>query len=324
MEQKVVVEVPADRTGDRLDRLLADLCPEFSRSRIQKLISGGSIDLNGSPARSSQRVSGGDQVHISVPEPESTSLIPEEIPLDIFYEDEHLLVINKPPGMIVHPAGPVRTGTLVNAVLAHCDHLSGINGVIRPGIVHRLDKDTSGLLMVAKDDATHRGLAEQLEARTVHRRYMTLVWGRLSYGEGRIQEPVGRHARDRKKMAVVQSGGRHAATRFETMQTGDFLTLLAVFLETGRTHQIRVHMNHIGHSVFADMVYGGGEQRIKGIAPQFRGEAVSLLRSAGRQMLHAADLGFIHPVSSEDMHFQSRPPPDMEGVLTGLGMTVGD
>ena len=322
--QRVNLEVPNERAGERLDRLLSDMCPEFSRSRIQKLIAGGMIDLNGSSGRASQRVSEGDKIHISVPEPEPTSLDPEDIPLDIFYEDEHLLVINKPPGMIVHPAGPIRNGTLVNAVLAHCEHLSGINGVIRPGIVHRLDRDTSGLLMVAKDDVTHRGLAEQLASRTVRRRYLGLVWGRVKEGFGRIEGLLGRHPKDRTKMAVVRSGGRRSATKYEIAQTADFLTLLDVFLETGRTHQIRVHMNHIGHPIFADEVYGGGAQKIKGIAPQFREKASGLLRSAGRQMLHAADLGFQHPVSGEAMQFRAPPPADMQGVLSDLGMTSGD
>jgi 23S rRNA pseudouridine1911/1915/1917 synthase len=286
------------------------------------LIADALIEVNGESVRSSQKVSQGDRISISVPPPVSLSLDPEEIPLDIFFEDDHLLVINKPAGMIVHPAGPIRTGTLVNAVLAHCDHLSGINGVARPGIVHRLDKDTSGLLMVAKSDLAHRGLAEQLEARTVARRYVTLVWGRLRDQEGRIEERIGRHTRDRKKMAVEPRKGRHAATRFEVLHLGDFLTLLSVCLETGRTHQIRVHMSHTGHPVFADVVYGGGKSRLKGIAPQFRGEAASLLCSAGRQMLHAADLGFIHPISREEMKFESRPPSDMQGVLSALGVTL--
>ena len=322
MENQMILEVPTDQAGERLDRFITLVCPDFSRSRVQKLIAGGLVVVNGESVRSSLKVTQGDRISLSIPPPANLSLDPEEIPLDIFFEDDHLLVINKPAGMIVHPAGPIRTGTLVNAVLAHCDHLSGINGVARPGIVHRLDKDTSGLLMVAKSDLAHRGLAEQLEARTVARRYVTLVWGRVRDQEGRIVGRIGRHSKDRKKMAVEEREGRHAATRFEVLHSGDFLTLLSVYLETGRTHQIRVHMSHTGHPVFSDVVYGGGKSRIKGIAPQFRDEAASLLCSAGRQMLHAADLGFIHPISQEEMTFESRPPSDMQGVLSALGMTL--
>ncbi len=309
------MEINPDREGERLDRLLAAACPAFSRSRLQHLIAAGHVRVNGREVRPSYRVSAGDRVAISPPPPEPTSIHPEAIPLDIFFEDDHLLVVNKPAGMVVHPAGRVWSGTLVNALLGHCDRLSGINGVLRSGIVHRLDKETSGLVVVAKDDLTHRRLARQFEERTTMRRYTALVWGRLPERTGRVEAPIGRHRKEKKRMAVREEGGRHAATRFEVAATYDFLSLLLVRLETGRTHQIRVHMAHIGHPVFGDTVYGGGQGRIKGIAPQFRGEARALLKRATRQMLHAAALGFVHPIMGETLRFEAEPPEDMREVL---------
>ena len=302
--------------GKRLDRLLADTCSDLSRSRIQQLMAAGQVRVNGKAVKQNYRVSSADQVVLSVPPPEPISIHPEVFPLDIFFEDEHLLVVNKPAGMVVHPAGSVRSGTLVNALLAHCRRLSGINGKMRPGIVHRLDKETTGLLMVAKDEVAHRGLAAQLEARTVVRRYRALVWGHP--GEtGRVEGAISRHPVDRKRMAV-REGGRDAATQFETKATYDFLTQLSLRLETGRTHQIRVHMAHFGHPVFGDTAYGGRESRLKGIAPQFRTDARILLKMAARQMLHAEVLGFVHPVSGAELQFQANPPEDMQAVLTWL------
>ncbi len=312
------MEIPPDREGERLDRLLAAACPAFSRSRLQQLIVARQVRVNGREVRPSYRVSAGEQVKISLPPPEPVSIDPEAVPLDIFFEDEHLLVVNKPAGMSAHPAGRVQSGTLVNALLGHCNRLSGINGVLRPGIVHRLDKETSGLLVVAKDDAAHRGLSRQLEERRVMRRYLALIWGRPSGATGRVEAPIGRHTKDRKRMAVRQGGGRDAATRFEVIATYDFLSLLSVRLETGRTHQIRVHMAHTGHPVFADTVYSGGQSWVSGIAPQFRGQARALLQAAGRQMLHAEALGFVHPVTGEEHRFEAGPPEDMRGVLRRL------
>ncbi len=300
--------------GQRLDRYLADQRPELSRSRLQKLIAEGAVCLNEKTTRSSYRVVAGDNITIDIPPPIDSAINPEDIPLDVFFEDDHVLVLDKPAGMIVHPAGAVTSGTLVNALLSHCTHLSGINGVLRPGIVHRLDKDTSGLMVVAKSDEGHRGLAAQLEARAMERRYLALIWGGFEADEGRVEAPVGRHPKDRKRMAVSQNG-RFAATHWKIRARYDFLSLLSLALETGRTHQIRVHLAHLNRPVFGDLLYGGREERLSGIAPLFRRRAAHLLAQTNRQMLHATQLTFVHPVTKEEMVFRARPPGDMQKIL---------
>lgn len=298
----------------RLDRYLADQRPELSRSRLQKLIAEGAVCINGKTTRSSYRVVAGDSITINIPPPTDSTINPEEYPLDIFFEDDHVLVLDKPAGMIVHPAGRMTSGTLVNALLSHCTHLSGINGVLRPGIVHRLDKDTSGLMVVAKSDAGHRGLAAQLEARAMERRYLALIWGGFEADEGRIEAPIGRHPKERKRMAVSQNG-KYAATHWKIRARYDFLSLLSLALETGRTHQIRVHLAHLNRPVFGDPLYGGREERLSGIAPLFRREATHLLAQTNRQMLHATQLTFVHPVTKEEMMFEAHPPEDMQKIL---------
>ena len=300
--------------GQRLDRYLADQRPEFSRSRLQKLIAEGAVCINEKTTRSSYRVVAGDSITIDIPPPIDSAIDPEDIPLDIFFEDDHVLVLDKPVGMIVHPAGRVTSGTLVNALLSHCTHLSGINGVLRPGIVHRLDKDTSGLMVVAKSDEGHRKLAAQLEARAMERRYLALIWGGFEADEGRIEAPIGRHPKDRTRMAVSQNG-RYAATRWKIKARYDFLSLLSLALETGRTHQIRVHLAHLNRPVFGDPLYGGREERLSGIAPLFRRKATHLLAQTNRQMLHATQLTFVHPVTKKEMMFEARPPRDMQKIL---------
>ncbi len=300
--------------GQRLDRYLADQRPELSRSRLQKLIVEGAVCINGKTTRSSYRVVAGDSITIDIPPPIESTINPEDIPLDIFFEDDHVLVLHKPAGMIVHPAGGVTSGTLVNALLSHCTHLSGINGVLRPGIVHRLDKDTSGLMVVAKSDEGHRGLAAQLEARAMARRYLALIWGGFEEDEGRIEAPIGRHPKDRRRMAVSQNG-RYAATRWKIRARYDFLSLLSLALETGRTHQIRVHLTHLNRPVFGDPLYGGREEKLSGIAPLFRRRATHLLAQTNRQMLHATQLTFVHPVTKKEMMFEARLPEDMQKIL---------
>lgn len=304
--------------GQRLDQLLSNACLGFSRTRAKRLITDGQVLVNGQKVRPSYQVSSGEQVAVSIPSPEPKGINPEVIPLSIFFEDDHLLVVNKPAGMMMHPAGRVRSGTLVNALLGHCKSLSEINGELRPGIVHRLDKDTSGLVMIAKGNLVHQGLAAQLKNRNVTRRYKAIVWGRPSEVVGQIEGSIGRHKGDWRRM-VVRTEGRYAVTNFELERVYDFLSLLWMQLETGRTHQIRVHLAHIGHSVFGDALYSGRENRIRGIAPQYRDKAKILLGMVSRQMLHAEVLGFVHPVTRENLQFQVEPPNDMMLLLNRLG-----
>ena len=300
-----------EEAGKRLDRLLTEY-EVGSRSYIQKLIREGHVVVNGHPVKPSYPVRAGDRVYVIVPSPEEWSIDPEDIPLDVLFEDEYILVLNKPPGMVVHPGPGHHSGTLVNALLHHCDHLSGINGVLRPGIVHRLDRYTSGLLIVAKNDAAHRHLARQLHLRTITRQYLSFVWGQISLSEGRIEAPIGRHPIDRKRMAVIEVGGRAAATSYRVIESFDFLSFLALSLHTGRTHQIRVHLSHMGHPVFGDPEYGGRERRLKGISPTFRNIARSYLADMPRQALHAQTLRFVHPATHEPLEFAVDMPEDMK------------
>ena len=307
----VRVVVPDEEEGERLDRFLADRCSSLSRSRIQTLIGEGVVRVGGKPRRASYRVRAADRVDMTIPAPGSLDLLPEEIPLSVAYEDDDLLVVDKAAGMTVHPAPGCRTGTLVNALLHRCRGLSGINGALRPGIVHRLDRDTTGLMVVAKNDRAHRHLAAQLEARTVSRVYAAIVWG--DPGAGRIEAAIARNPRDRVRMAVREDG-RRAVTRFRTCEQLAFLSLLRVELETGRTHQIRVHMEHAGHPVFGDPAYGGRSRR-RGIAPGHRGAARQALDLIGRQALHASSLAFEHPSTGKAASFCSPLPEDMGRVL---------
>ncbi len=320
MARRIDILVPPETSPLRLDAFLAQSDLALSRSRIQHLIEGGCITVDGKSSWSSYKVKPGDRIALLVPDPEPSPLLPQALPLDILFEDDHLLVVNKPVGMAAHPAAGIRSGTLVNALLHHCERLSGINGVLRPGIVHRLDKETSGLLVVAKDDAAHRGLTAQLQARTVERRYVAFVWGHFDEDAGRIEAPIGRHAGDRKRMAVTARGSRHAATRFRAEARYGFLSRLSVQLETGRTHQIRVHLAHAGHPVFGDPTYGGREKRLSGISPAFREEARRLLGLISRQALHARTLGFIHPITGESLRFSSELPEDMRRLETELSI----
>lgn len=281
--------------GDRLDRYVAAHC-ELSRSHIQKLIREGRVLVDGHPARASLKVADGEKIVIEIPSPVPLSVNPEEIPLDIVYEDDDLMVINKPAGLTVHPAPGHRTGTLVNAVLAHCPALGGIKGTLRPGIVHRLDKDTSGLMMVAKNDAAQASLSSQIKQRAVKKGYLVLVRGHLLPAEGAIEAPIGRHPRDRKRMAVV-ANGKDARTSYRVKQYMSNYSLLEVYIETGRTHQIRVHLSAIGHTVVGDAVYGGKSKLLE------------------RQFVHAHRLGFRLPRGGEFVEFQSELAPDLQRAL---------
>lgn len=288
--------------GSRLDAFLALNLEGKTRSAVQKLIDQGKVLVNGKCGKKNDKVKPGDSIRVEIPEPEPLELLPQDIPLDIVYEDEHLLVVNKPKGMVVHPAPGNPDGTLVNALLYHCGQsLSGINGVIRPGIVHRIDKDTSGLLMVAKNDLAHQSLAAQIAAHTFTRMYNTVVYGNLKTDEGTISAPIARHPTDRKKMAVVP-GGREAVTHYQALERLPGFTLVECRLETGRTHQIRVHMAHIGHPVAGDPVYGPKK----------------CITSLNGQCLHARLLGFVHPATGEYMEFDSGLPPYFTDFLEKL------
>ncbi len=313
-------EVPAELSGWRLDQVLAHLDDDLSRSAAQRLITEELCLLNGEPAKRSASVTAGDCISITLLPPEPTEMVAEEIPLDIVYEDADLIVVNKPSGMVVHPGAGNPCGTLVNALLAHCEDLSGIGGELRPGIVHRLDKETSGLLVSAKSDIAHRDLARQIAARTARRQYWAIVWGQFSEPAGEVLAPIARHPLHRRMMAIVE-GGREALTEYRVLETyhlgsqpgrrGHAISLLELELKTGRTHQIRVHMTHLGHPVLGDPVYGR-QRRLPRNAPAALAEAVGDLEG---QALHARRLSFTHPRTREEMTFEAPPPVDFQRVL---------
>lgn len=276
----------ADRSGERADAALARLAPDLTRSAAQRLLEEGRVLREGRPLRKNDKLQAGDVLALDLPEPQPVALEPEDIPLDIVYEDKDLLVINKPKGLVVHPAAGHWSGTLVNALLYHCrDSLSGINGELRPGIVHRIDKDTSGLLIVAKNDFAHQALAAQLQDHTLARTYVCLVGGGVREDSGVIDAPIGRHPTDRKKMAVTEKNSRHAVTHWRVLERFPGYTLLECRLETGRTHQIRVHMAYRNHPIVGDTVYGRPKPEL----------------GQDSQCLHARALTFRHPRTGETM-----------------------
>jgi 23S rRNA pseudouridine1911/1915/1917 synthase len=295
--------------GLRLDQFLAANVPEFSRSRIQKLIDDGRILINEKPAKSGQKLKGGETIMIDVPAIEPLALEPEDIPLHIVYQDQYLAVVDKPTGMVTHPGAGVVSGTLVNALLHHMrGSLSGISGVARPGIVHRLDKDTSGLLVIAKDDQAHRSLAEQIRKKEARRIYIALVEGVLKQESGTIAKSIGRHPTKRKQMAVVE-GGKQAASHFRVLQRFTKYTLVEVSLETGRTHQIRVHMASLGHPVVGDLVYNS-----KATGTEAARHKLGLSGHA----LHAFQLSFAHPISGLLLKFEAPIPGDLQALIDRL------
>jgi 23S rRNA pseudouridine1911/1915/1917 synthase len=296
-----------ESAGDRLDAWLAEEL-SLSRTRVASLVGEGAVLLNGDVPRKSELVAGGDRVEVTIPPAKEATPEPEPIPLEVVFEDSHLLVVNKPAGMVVHPAPGHPTGTLVNALLHHVVDLSGIGGTLRPGVVHRLDRYTSGLMVVAKDEATHQALSTALRERRVRRLYAAVTWGHLRESHLRIDAPLARDPRDRKRMAVVE-GGRKAVTHVRLNERWRGAELVDVGLETGRTHQIRVHMAHLGHPVVGDRVYGGGWER--GIGGPDRGWAKELARRAPRQVLHAERLGFVHPATGEALRFRAPLPADL-------------
>ena len=301
MSEQVVLTASAEDKGGRIDRYISENITELTRSGVQGLMEKGLILVNGGEVSKNYKLRGGEEISVEIPEPEPMDAVPEDIPLDIVYEDEDLLVVNKPKGMVVHPAHGNYTGTLVNALLHHCgDSLSGINGVIRPGIVHRIDKNTSGLLIVAKNDASHLKLAEQIKAHSFTREYEAVACGYFKDTEGTVDAPIGRHKTDRKKMCVTSENSRNAVTHYSVIKQYGGYAHLRLRLETGRTHQIRVHLSYIGHPVLGDEVYGKPYKGLEG------------------QCLHARKIGFIHPSTGEYMEFQSELPDYFISVLARL------
>ncbi|NLI12860.1 MAG: RluA family pseudouridine synthase [Peptococcaceae bacterium] len=302
MGQANYYEVGETDNGKRIDVFLAGEIEELTRTYIQKLIAEGLASVNGEAVRASCKVKQGDLVRLEVPEPAGLELKPEAIPLDIYYEDSDVVVVNKPRGMVVHPAAGNYSGTLVNALLFHCRDLSGINGVTRPGIVHRLDKDTSGLIMVAKNDFAHLNLAQQLKDRLITRRYLALVHGQVREETGVIDAPIGRDPSNRQKMAVAHKNSKNAVTRYRVIQRYQKYTCLELKLETGRTHQIRVHLSFIGHPVVGDPKYGPARPHF-GLTGQF---------------LHAFALGFKHPRTGVYLEFEAPLPAELAAIKKEL------
>lgn len=293
--------VVGEDAGVRIDRFISDNIAELTRSSVQGLLEKGMVTLNGRTVSKSCKVKSGDEVSVTVPDPEPMETVAEDIPLDIVYEDDDLLVVNKPKGMVVHQAHGNYSGTLVNALLWHCgDSLSGINGVIRPGIVHRIDKNTSGLLIVAKNDRSHIKLAEQIKAHSFTREYEAIAAGYFKDSAGTVDAPIGRDKHDRKKMCVTAENSRNAVTHYEVLKQYGGYAYIRLRLETGRTHQIRVHMAYIGHAILGDDVYGKAYKGLEG------------------QCLHARKIGFIHPTTNEYMEFTSELPDYFRAMLNKL------
>lgn len=287
---ELLIEVPQEFHGERIDKFLSVLVSDCSRNSIQKLIEQGNVTINGIAVNKKYKVNTDDEIMLVTGELKPLDAEPENIPLDIVYEDDDLLVVNKPRGMVVHPAPGNYTGTLVNALLYHCkDSLSGINGVLRPGIVHRIDKDTSGLLIVAKNDKAHLGLAEQIKEHSFTREYNAVICGHLKEQEGTVNAPIGRNPKDRKKMCVTMQNSKTAVTHYSVIEEYNGYSHISLKLETGRTHQIRVHMAHLGHPVAGDLVYGHDKK-----SAELNG-----------QCLHAIKIGFVHPIKNEYMKFSS-------------------
>jgi 23S rRNA pseudouridine1911/1915/1917 synthase len=309
--------VPPGKKPERLDVYITNHVENATRNKVQRAIRDGAVLVDGKPARASHQVAPGETINITLPRPPPQIASAENIPLDIVYEDDALLVVNKPAGMVTHPAYGNYTGTLVNALLHHCRSLPTASDTLRPGIVHRLDKDTSGLMVVAKTDAAHAALAHQFAARTIRREYVAIAWGTFKEPRGFIDAPLGRSTSDRKKITVTASG-KHAATAYEVITVYEYLSLVRLKLLTGRTHQIRVHLAHIHHPVFGDptyngrrILYGPGTQRQKQ-------EVERLLGLMPRQALHARTIGFIHPVTRKELLLESELPKDIQDVLAIL------
>ncbi|KML10416.1 pseudouridine synthase [Bacillus safensis] len=298
---QVNIAVSEDQTSERLDKFLSTTEPEWSRTQVQQWVKDGLIEVNGKQVKANYKVQAGDQIKVDIPDPEELDVEAEPMDLDIYYEDADVLVVNKPRGMVVHPAPGHVSGTLVNGLMAHCKDLSGINGVMRPGIVHRIDKDTSGLLMVAKNDMAHESLVNQLVAKTVTRKYTAVVHGIIQHDTGTIDAPIGRDKKDRQSMTVTKENAKQAVTHFDVIERFKDFTVVECRLETGRTHQIRVHMKYIGYPLAGDPKYGPRK------TVDFNG-----------QLLHAGVLGFDHPRTGEYIEFTAPIPADMQAFIDSL------
>lgn len=298
---QVNIAVSEDQTSERLDKFLSTTEPEWSRTQVQQWVKDGLIEVNGKQVKANYKVQAGDEIKVEIPDPEVLDVEAEPMDLDIYYEDADVLVVNKPRGMVVHPAPGHVSGTLVNGLMAHCTDLSGINGVMRPGIVHRIDKDTSGLLMVAKNDMAHESLVNQLVAKTVTRKYTVVVHGIIQHDTGTIDAPIGRDKKDRQSMTVTKESAKQAVTHFDVIERFQDFTVVECRLETGRTHQIRVHMKYIGYPLAGDPKYGPRK------TVDFNG-----------QLLHAGVLGFDHPRTGEYIEFTAPIPADMQAFIDSL------
>ena len=306
MESKLIIDVSDEETGERIDSFLSGKT-EFTRTRIQQLIKDRNITVNGKPTKSSYKIEENDEIIIEVPEVETTEIKPENIKIDIVYEDSDIAVINKQAGLVVHPAHGHYSGTLVNAILYHIKDLSGINGEIRPGIVHRLDKDTSGLIVIAKNDKVHTALTEMFKEKKIRKTYLAILKGKLNKSEGKIVTQIGRDKNDRKKMTVIDDAtkGKNAITNYRVISQNNLFTLVKVNIETGRTHQIRVHMRYLGYPILGDSVYGRKDNE-------------------KRQMLHAYKLEFIHPVTGRQMEFIGEIPEDFQKALKKSDLKIDE
>ncbi len=316
-EKNLVFQVSAEEAGMRLDAFLVDQCPDFSRTRIQGDLAEGRILVEDRIRPKGFRLKAGWKVSFTPSSVKEMEAIAQDIPLDIIHQDEHILVLNKASGMVVHPAVGHPDGTVVNALLHHVKGLSAGGNPLRPGIVHRLDRETSGLMVVALNDKAHKNLSLQLQERKMGRIYQALSWGQWNPDQGTLQGDIGRHPRQRVRMAVVERLGRPATTHYEVIEDFGFVQLCHVRLETGRTHQIRVHFTHFHHPVVGDPLYGD-PRRVQGVHPLDRVQAQAMHKGARRQMLHAWQLNLVHPESGKEMTFQANPPADMDSVFEGL------
>ncbi len=312
-EESLYLKVEENDSPVRIDKYLQSKLPQYSRAYLQKLIDKGYVTINGQKKKRSSLLKGNDVIAVIIPPPEKMMLQPENIPLDVLYEDDYLLVLNKPAGLVVHPAAGHYDSTLVNALLYHCENLSSIGGVLRPGIVHRLDKGTSGLMVIAKEDQTHRSLAEQFKNREVSKSYLALVWGLPKEKNGEIRVPIGRDHKDRKKISSISRRTKEAITFYKVREFLSEISLVEAQPKTGRTHQIRVHLAYIHHPVVGDKIYG------KGHGKDLKDEKLKdYIKRLKRPALHSLKLGFIHPKNNEYMEFRHSLPQDMQDIINYL------